>query len=145
MSDARCEAVIVAIADLFGGHRVVLIDDWNHVAIEKSSQRAACIQKSPPVFGVFGRQEHLRGCDAVMTQHFLVRMHELHLARCRGGLQVLKTGTALVDAQNRTADRNGTGRDDQDLVLLFQQGSDILSEGFKPGSIQLAVFVHEQR
>ena len=66
--DARGEPVVVAIADLAGGDRVVLVDDRNRAHRHEATQRRAGVEISTPLLGVLQGQEHLAGDDRMFLQ-----------------------------------------------------------------------------
>ena len=107
MRHAGCKSVIVAITNLLGCDRVVLIDDRYDGSLQETRKRTPRVEEAAAIFGVFGRQENL-GCHYVVpTEHFLVGMHELYLSGCRGCLQILEPGPRLVHAQHLATNRNG--------------------------------------
>ena len=90
LRDARREPVVVAIADLGGRDRVVLVDDGDRAEPQQRRQRVARIQVAPPLLGVAERQQHLRDRVTVLLEHFLPCMREPDLADRRRGLAFLE-------------------------------------------------------
>ena len=86
----RRQPVVVAVADLVGGHGVVLVDDRHHAEVEQRAEGAARVQVAPAVLAVLERHQHLRGGDAVRREHRLVGLGEADLADRGGGLALLQ-------------------------------------------------------
>ncbi len=145
LRDPRCQAVIIPVADLLGGNRVVLVDNGNHAPFDEPPQRTARVEETAAVLRVFGREEHLRRRNAVFVQRLLVGMRQLHLA-CRGrGLQVLEPGAPLVDAEHRAADGNGARRNDEHFVTARVPVRDVFGEPAEPAPVDAAVVADQQR
>ena len=145
LRDARCEPVVVAITDFIGGDRVILVDDRDHRTFEETGERAARIQETAPILGIFGCQQNLCRTNAVRAQHLLVGVDQLHLSRGGGGLQVFESCAAFVDAEHRAADRDRARRHDQYLMILLLETCDVMRQCLEPLAIQVTVVIDEQR
>ena len=55
LRDPRRQSIVVAVADLGGGHRVVLVDDRQRAELEQLGQRGARIEIAPAALAVFER------------------------------------------------------------------------------------------
>ena len=107
--------------------------------------RVARVEELPSILGVFGCQQQLGRCDAMQSQRFLVSMHELHLPGGGGRLQIFEPRTSFVYAEYCTADGNGAGRYDQDLVTTALQRRNILGQSFEPASVNVAISTDQER
>ena len=88
--DARGEPVVVAVADLAGGDRVVLVDDGNRAHRDQPAERLARVEIAAPLLGVLKRQQHLAGDDAVPMQRLRPGARQRDLADRGRGLAVLE-------------------------------------------------------
>ena len=77
-------------------------------------------------------------------ERFTIGVSQLHLPCRSGGLQILEPGAALVDSENRTADRDRPGRHDEHLVGAAMQVRDILTKAAQPTSVDVPVRADEQ-
>ena len=145
LCNARGQSIVVAVAQLVGRDRVVLVHDRHDTMLEQLLERAAGVEESSFDLGVVGRQQNLCGLDVVTTQRFLVGMHELHLPGRGAGLQTLEAGPAPIDAERSRAQRNGTGRHDNHLAGVRPQRGNVVREGIQPAAIQPIVGVDQQR
>ena len=64
----RGEEVVVAVADLVVGDRVVLVDDGEHAEIEQALQRLAGVEVLAAVHEVVRREQHLAADDVVARE-----------------------------------------------------------------------------
>ena len=97
--DARGEPVIVAEADLAGGHRVVLVDHRHDAELEQRLDRGAGVEVAAPRLGVLERDQDLRGLQADPGEALLPGAGEQDLARGGGGLLLLQPQRARRQAQ----------------------------------------------
>src|SRR6201996_8347814 len=63
--DQRGQPVVVAEPDLVGGHRVVLVDDRQHVQLQQPVQGPLRVPVVGPPHQVVGGQQHLADADVV--------------------------------------------------------------------------------
>ena len=68
VGDEGGEAVVVAVADLVVGHRVVLVDDRHGAEVEEAAQGLAGVEVLGAVDEVVGGEQHLAGHQAVGGQ-----------------------------------------------------------------------------
>ena len=108
-------------------------------------ERAPRIEEAAPILGVIGGQQNLGRGYPQLAQNLLIGMHELHLAGCRGGLQVFQSGAAFVDTEHGATNGNGARRYDQDFVIVLMQIAEVVGERLQPMAIQSARVIHEQR
>ncbi len=118
--DAGGEAVIVAEADLAGGHRVVLVDDRHDAEPEQGLDRGAGVEVAAAGLGVVERDQDLGGLEADPGEALLPGAGEQDLARGGGGLLLLQPQRALRQAQAVAAQRDRTGGDDGDLLAALR-------------------------
>ena len=67
-------------------HRVILIDDGQHLQVEQLLHSAAKLDVAPPIAEVFSRQKNLRNFDVPRGKHFLVRVHQQTLTHSGASL-----------------------------------------------------------
>ena len=116
VGDERGEAVVVAEADLVGGHRVVLVDDRHDAELEQPLERAARVGVVGAAGDVVGGEQHLAHGEPVGRERRLVRRHERALADARGGLLRGEVGRAPGQAQRADAGRDRTGGHEHHLA-----------------------------
>ena len=100
---ARGQPVVVAVADLGGGDRVVLVDDRHRAQFEQRLERGARIQVAPAALAVLEREQHLRDRDALLFEQLLVGVRQANLADRGGGLAFLQPQRALGAARAAAA------------------------------------------
>ena len=127
--DARCEAVIVAVADLRGRDGVVLVDHRHGAHLEKLHRRRARVQVAPPLLGVGEGQQDLPGGDAVVRQDLGPDARQRNLADGRRGLALLELQRSGRKPQHRTPKRDRAGGDDEHVGAAPVQLGDVLGEG----------------
>ena len=64
----RRQPVVVAVTDLLGRHRVVLVDDGDDAVGQQGVDGGAAVQPAATAFGVVTRQQHLTGDQTVRLQ-----------------------------------------------------------------------------
>ena len=84
--DERGEPVVVAEADLVGGHRVVLVDDRDDAELEQPVERALGVAVVRATDDVLGREQHLPDRAAVTREGARVVREQHALADARGRL-----------------------------------------------------------
>ena len=114
--DAGGEPVVVAVADLAGGHRVVLVDDRDGAVREQGGDGLARVEIAPPLLGVAERQQDLRRREAVRLEPGLVGAGERDLADGRRSLRLLQLERPGGKPEHVAPQRNGA-RGDQDHLL----------------------------
>ncbi len=132
------QAVVVAIADLLGGHRVVLVDHRDGVQAQQGLQGGAGVQPAAAHLGVVTRQQHLGAGQAVRLQGFLPGAHQQRLACRRRRLFFTEAQRALAQAQALAAERDGAGGDDHHLLAPRAGPRRVLGEGGEPRGVGLA-------
>jgi hypothetical protein len=131
--DAGGEPVIVAIADFAGRDRVVLIDHRHGAELEQRADRRAGIEIAAPLLGVAERQQDLAGGSAI-AEYFRPGPRERDLADSGRGLALFELQRALGQAENAAPERDGAGRDQQDLAPAAGKLRDVGDEG--PASLR---------
>ena len=113
MSDQRSEAIVIAEADLIGGHRVVLVDDRHHAHLEEPVQGALSI-------AVVGAARHVICCEKDLAdrdvtccegQGVLGKQHPL-ADTCRGLLRREVTRTTTQPQDGKPGRDRPTGDED---------------------------------
>ena len=99
--DAGREAVIVAIADLGGRDRVVLVDDRNAFQLQKLGERVAGVEIAAALLGVAERDQDLRRGEAARAERIGPGMGEGDLADRGRGLARLQRQRALGQLRAR--------------------------------------------
>ena len=88
--DARGEAIIVAIADFVGGHRVVLVDHGHRAPFQQFADGRAGVEIAAALLGVLQRHQNLSGADAVSPEHFRPDPRQRDLSHGGGALAFLE-------------------------------------------------------
>ena len=76
MRHERGQAVVVAVADLVVGHRVVLVDDRHDAEVEQATQRLARVQVLRALTEVVGREQHLPREESALHEHGAEPRHQ---------------------------------------------------------------------
>ena len=126
--DARGQPVVVAVADFVGGDRVVLVDHGHCAPFQQLVDGGARIEIAPALLGVLQRDQHLPGGDAVTAEHLRPGARERDLADGGRGLAVLELERARRQLEHGAAERDGAGRDHEDVALLAVQTGDVLGQ-----------------
>ena len=103
LRDARRQPVVVAVADLGGRHRVVLVDDGHRAQGEQRVQRAAGIQVAAALLGIAQGQQDLRHGDLVRLEQFLIGVREPDLPDRGSRLALLEFQLARSSARGAAA------------------------------------------
>src|SRR5207248_9249577 len=74
------QVVVVAETNFRHAHRVVFVDDRQHVPLEEREDRIASVEVAGAVVEVAGRQQNLGGVRAVARQKFVGGPHQKTLA-----------------------------------------------------------------
>ena len=80
------ETIVVAVADLRSGDRVVLVDDGNGAELQQRAERAARIEIAPALFSIAERKQNLCHSQTVLLEHVFPRMRQADLPDSRGRL-----------------------------------------------------------
>ena len=86
----RRQPVIVAVADLGGRHRIVLVDDGHRTEGQQGIQGAARVEIAAALFGIAQGQKNLRYGNFPSLQELLVGMCKANLTNRRSRLTLLK-------------------------------------------------------
>ena len=135
--DAGGEAVVVAVADLGGGHRVVLVDDRDGALGQQRVDGLARVEIAAALLGVAQRQQDLRGGEPARLEHGLVGAGERDLPDGGGGLRFLELQRALGEAQHVPAERDGAGRHDDHLLAGLDERGNVVGQRVEPGGFEL--------
>jgi hypothetical protein len=135
---ARGEAVVVAVADLAGRDRVVLVDDGDGAHRAEPRQRLARVEIAAALLGVVEGDEHLSRDDPSCRESFRPGPRQGDLADGGGGLAVLQAQGAARKPQHRAPQRNGARRDDQHLGAAPVQSGDVLRQRVEPSLFERA-------
>ncbi len=89
MGEQRGQTVVIAVAELGGRDRVVLVDDRHTPQLEQPSEGLPSVQVLSAVDEIVGVEQHLSSDEPMALQHLVVDLHESRLADRRDGLQSL--------------------------------------------------------
>ena len=103
----RGEPVVVAIANLVGRDRVVLVDDRYGAEFQQASQRAPGVQVLSTVDEVVRHEQHLGGHQPVIRQRIVPATHQPGLAGSGDRLQRDDVGRPLVEPEGRHSGGDG--------------------------------------
>ena len=130
--DPRGEAVIVAVADLAGCDRVVLVDDRNGAHGEETPKRRARVEIAAALFRVLQGQEHLAHDNAVLAKRARPFARKGNLSDRRRSLAVVELERAFGQPRDRAAKRDRAGRHDYDACAALVESGDVRRERFEP-------------
>lgn len=116
VGDEGGEAVVVAEADLVGGHRVVLVHDRHGAHGEQLVQRAVGVAVVRPAAHVVGGEQHLADPYAVPGEGGRVAGDEQTLADAGGGLLPRQVPGPPGEPERCQAGGDGAGGDQDDLL-----------------------------
>ena len=136
LRDTGGETVVVAVADLGRGDRVVLVDDRDRAELEQRLQRVARVQVPPPLLGVAEGEQHLRNGQVVLLEHFLPGVREPDLPDRRRGLALLQSQATRRQPELPPPQRDRAGRHEDDLLAPFAQCREVRGQRLEPGAIQ---------
>ena len=143
---ARGQPIVVAVADLGRGNRVVLVDDRDRAETQQRRERIARIQVTPPHFGIAERQQHLCNREVMLLEHFLPRVREANLPDRGRGLAFLQLEFPGSQAELTAPERDRPGGNQHDLLAALAQRGDIRRQRLEPGAVQPPRrTLHEQR
>ena len=125
--DIGRELVVVAegVADLGGGHDVVLVEDGYRARLEEGLDRGAQVEVGGAVVPGVAGDEELGGGEAEDAEGAAVLVHEGDLADGRAGLAHPQLGHAPRDAQLAGAHAYGARSDDDDLLACARELGDL--------------------
>ena len=136
--DAGGEPVIVAVTDLAGRDRVVLVDDGDGPHGGKPAERLARVEVAAALLGILGRHENLAGDDAVMAQSLGPVAGQRDLPHGGRALALLQAQGAGRKAQHRPAEGDAAGGHHQHVDAAPVQLRDVLGQRREPGVAQAA-------
>ena len=139
------EAIVVAVANLGRGDRVILVDDRQCTQSEQGFQRRPGVQIAPAALAVLQSEQDLGDGDLLSLEQLLVGMREANLPHGGGGLALLQAQGALGEAELAAPEGDGTRGHQDDLLPPFPQPQQVLDERFQPAAIDATGFlVHQQ-
>ena len=113
--DERRQPVVVAEADLLGGHRVVLVDHRQDAEGQQPLHGLAGVLVVAAPGEVVGGEQHLADGDPVAGEGVGVGLHQPQLADAGRGLGGGEVTRPALDPQRRQAGGDRAGRDEDDL------------------------------
>jgi hypothetical protein len=144
LRDASRQAIIVTDAELGGGGAVILVDDRHRPGFQKRIDRGTGVEEGAALFGVVGGEQQLRRHEPGRAESFAPSLHEQGLAGSGGSLLRIEPARAR-QAERAAAERYGAGADQDDLLPLAAQGSDISGEARHPGRAGSLLPRHQRR
>ena len=109
LRDPRRQAVVVAVADLGGRHRVVLVDHRQRIELEQRLEGRARVQIATTVLAVIECQQHLGHRHIAALEQLLVGVREADLPDRRRRLALLQAQRAVLQPEPAPPERNGPG------------------------------------
>jgi len=109
LGDAGGQAIVIAVANLGGGHRVIFVDDRNGFHRQQRFERGARIQIAGALLAVFQRQQNLRHRNAPALEQLLVRVRQANLPHCRGPPGFPRVARVRGQLQMSASERYGAG------------------------------------
>ena len=101
------QAIVVAVADLGRGHRVVLVDHRQRAELEQRLERGARVQVAAAVLAVLEGEQHLRHGHLVALEQLLVGVRQADLPDGGGRLALLQAQRPVPEAEPPAAERDG--------------------------------------
>src|SRR5690606_18536234 len=98
----------------------------------------AGVEVVAPFLGDIGGDEDLAGDDAVRAERFLPGPAEGDLAYGRRGLALFERQGAAVEPEEGAAERDGAGRNDDDLAAVGAQRGNVRGDAVEPAAIDAA-------
>src|SRR5829696_3554141 len=144
MRHERGEAVVVAVADLVVGNRVVLVHDRDHAQVEEPAERLACVEVLRALDEVVRREEHLAGDELVLGQDPADALHELGLADGGDGLQRADVRRPARQREGREARRDGSRAHEDELVPGAVRLGELAAELEHGAVVELARLVRDR-
>ncbi len=140
------QVVVVAVADLVVGHRVVLVDHRNDAQVEQAPKGVPGVQVLRAVHEVERGQEDLPGHQAVAAERGVVGGHEPALAHRGDGLEGGNVGgTGAGEAQGGKAGGDGPGGDHHHPMALAAQSGHLGGQLVDGGPGDLPPLVGDRR
>ncbi len=112
----RGETVVVAIADLVGRDRVVLVDDGHGAERQQTRERAPGVEVLPAVDEVVGNEQRLGGDETVFGEGVVPAAHQPGLPGGGDRLQGGDVGGASFETQCCDTGGDSSRRHDDDVV-----------------------------
>ena len=141
----RRDPVVVAVAVLVVGDRVVLVDDRHAAELEQPHERLAGVQVLLAVDEVVRVEQHLRGDDAVAAELGVPHLHQPALAGRRQRLQRGHVGRPGRQPECRDAGGHRSRRDHEHLVARLAHGDDLVAQLGDRAAVDRAVLVRQRR
>ena len=147
LGDERCDAVVVAEADLVVGQGVVLVDDRDHAELEQAFDRRPRVEVLRPDHEVERCQQDLTGDHAEPAEVLAPGLHEPGLSDRGDGLERPGVAGSLAggNAQRRQTGRHRTGGHQDHLVALTPGAEHLLGRLGDPDPVDHPVLVGETR
>jgi hypothetical protein len=145
LRDACGQPIVIPVADLCGGHGVVLIDDWQGSELQQRAERAARVEVAASLFGVRQREQDLRHADRMLLEDFLPGVCKPDLPDSSGCLAFLQLQPPGREAEMPPAESDRARGHEQDLLAAGAQSGDVRGKGFHPRAIQPSAYcIHQQ-
>ena len=141
----RGEEVVVAVADLVVGDRVVLVHDRQHAEVEQPLQRLARVEILTAVHEVVWREQHLATHDVVRGEDRVQPLDEARLPDRGKGLQRADVGGTRGEPERGHARRDCTREHQHDAVAGGVRGREVATQLQDRGIVEVASLVGDRR
>ena len=128
----RGQPVIIAEADFIGRHGVVFIHNRHDAQTQQGLHCGAAVQITPPIFGIFQRDQDLPGNDTMRGKHFLIGTRQPDLPHRRRRLRLFQRQNTRPQPQYRTSQSDGPGRHDHHIGAARPRLGHIQRKGGQP-------------
>ena len=145
VGDERGEEVVVAVADLVVGDRVVLVHDREHAEVEQALQRLAGVQVLAAVHEVVRREQHLAADDVVRREDRVQPLDEARLADRGERLQRADVGGPRREPERGHAGRDRAGEHEHDAVPRGVRGREVAAQLQDRGVVEITALVGDRR
>ncbi len=139
MRDKRGKPVVVAEADLGGGHRVVLVDHRDHAELQELGERPLRVAVVRPADHVVAGQQHLADPQLMAGEGRRVLRGELLLADRRRGLLGGQVPRPPAQSQRRQTGGDRARGHQHDMAAGMGPGRHGVHQPVQPRRIQAAL------
>ena len=134
------EAIIVAEAQLSGGHRIILVQNRNDAEAEEARQRGTHVRVVVTAHDVVRGQQHLGGIEVMRLESSGPTRHQEPLPHRRRGLHARQVLRLRREAERIKPGSDRTRRHDDDLPVCPAPARNKARDRVDPVEIQTAIF-----
>ena len=128
LGDFRSKTVIVAHADFLGRDRIVLVHDWQDVALQQAVDSVLGVQEALALLHILEGHEDLGDVKSELVRNLLVGIQQQRHATCGGGLLVAQSGGFRLFVEHVQAKRDSARRTQHDFISITPQFGDVFKQ-----------------